>query len=80
MPSVRTAAAFIRTNRRDFEELPTPLRQFAVFRRKAPDNREWHHFKRFRIGRRRLRTFLGTAKRGIQARLRHLKEGSATAP
>lgn len=80
MPAVRTAAAFVRTNRRDFEELPTPLRQFAVFRRKAPDTREWYHFKRFRVGRRSLRSFLGTARRGMQARLWGRKKGPATAP
>lgn len=43
MPSVRRAVAFIRSNRRDFEEIKTPVANIAAFRRIGDDKRDWHH-------------------------------------
>lgn len=47
MPSTRTAAAFIRTNREDFEEVSTPVSNVAAFRRISKDARDWNHFVEF---------------------------------
>jgi predicted O-methyltransferase YrrM len=46
MPSVRMAVAFIRSNRKDFEEI-TPMSSIAAFRRIGEDAREWHHYVEF---------------------------------
>jgi hypothetical protein len=47
MPSTRTAAAFIRSNRKDFQEITTPVSNVAAFRRIGEDARDWHHFVEF---------------------------------
>jgi predicted O-methyltransferase YrrM len=44
MPSIRKVAAFIRKNRTDFDEVPTPVGNIAVFRRIGTDDRKWDHF------------------------------------
>jgi predicted O-methyltransferase YrrM len=54
MPSIRMAAAFIRSNRKDFEEIATPLSNVAAFRRIGTDARDWRHYVEFgEIGKRR---------------------------
>lgn len=47
MPSIRMAVAFIRSNRKDFEELKTPVSNIAAFRRIGEDAREWNHYVEF---------------------------------
>lgn len=47
MPSIRRAVAFIRSNRKDFEELKTPIPNIAAFRRIGQDSREWSHYAEF---------------------------------
>jgi predicted O-methyltransferase YrrM len=47
MPSISLAAAFIRSNRKDFEELNTPVANIAVFLRIGEDARRWHHYAEF---------------------------------
>lgn len=47
MPSIRRAVAFIRSNRKDFEELKTPVSNIAAFRRIGEDEREWNHYVPF---------------------------------
>ncbi len=47
LPSIRMVAAFIHSNRPDFEELKAPLLNVAVFRRIGNDNREWNHYVQF---------------------------------
>ena len=47
MPSTRTAAAFIRSNRKDFQEISTPVSNVAAFRRIGEDARDWDHFVEF---------------------------------
>jgi predicted O-methyltransferase YrrM len=50
MPSVRTAVAFVQTNRPDFKHIPTPFgSRFATFQRIADDTRDWDHFLPFRV-------------------------------
>jgi len=44
MPSIRQAVAFIGSNRRDFEEINTPVTNIAAFRRIAEDTRKWDHY------------------------------------
>jgi predicted O-methyltransferase YrrM len=51
MKSIQTAAAFVRTNRKDFVELPKPHENIAVFERIAADAREWDHFEVFEVAR-----------------------------
>lgn len=57
MPSIRMAVSFIRSNRKDFEELKTPVSNIAAFRRIGEDAREWHHYVEFsdRVKRRAIR-------------------------
>lgn len=43
MPSITRAAAFIRTNRKDFEEIKTPVVSIAAFRRVRDDSRNWDY-------------------------------------
>jgi len=47
MPSIRMAVAFIRSNRKDFEEIRTSLSNIAAFRRISQDAREWRHYVKF---------------------------------
>jgi hypothetical protein len=47
MISIRRVAAFIRSNRTDFEELKTPVTNIAVFRRTGEDTRPWTHYVEF---------------------------------
>jgi hypothetical protein len=47
MPSIRTAVAFIRSNRKDFEEIKTPVSNIAAFRRSGEDVRDWQHYVEF---------------------------------
>ena len=49
MRSVRTAADFIRTNRHDFKEVPSPARKACLFQKVGDDSRQWNHFRRFRV-------------------------------
>jgi len=47
MPSISRVAAFIRSNRKDFEELQTPVSNIAAFRRIGEDTRDWRHYVEF---------------------------------
>jgi predicted O-methyltransferase YrrM len=47
LPSIQSVAAFIRTNRPDFEPVSTPIDNIAVFRRIAFDDREMDSARRF---------------------------------
>jgi predicted O-methyltransferase YrrM len=47
MPSIRRVVAFIRSNRKDFEEIKTPVSNIAAFRRIGEDAREWQHYVEF---------------------------------
>jgi predicted O-methyltransferase YrrM len=49
MKSIQTAVAFVRTNRKDFVELPKPHENTSVFQRIAADAREWDHFHPFPV-------------------------------
>ncbi|MEB3350566.1 MAG: class I SAM-dependent methyltransferase [Cyanobacteriota bacterium] len=49
MPSVKTAADFIRTNRHDFKEVASPARKACLFQKIGDDSRNWNHFNRFRV-------------------------------
>src|SRR5580704_5971284 len=47
MPSIQSAVAFVRTNRKDFVETPQPHGNICVFTRVGEDVREWDHFQPF---------------------------------
>jgi len=47
MPSIQTAVAFVRTNRKDFVEISQPHGNICVFTRVGEDVREWDHFHPF---------------------------------
>jgi predicted O-methyltransferase YrrM len=47
MPAIQRAVSFVRTNRLDFVEVPTPAPNTAVFRRIGRDTRPWYHFVEF---------------------------------
>jgi predicted O-methyltransferase YrrM len=49
MPSVATAVAFIKNNRRDFECISTPISRIVAFRKVGEDQRAWNHFEPFRV-------------------------------
>ena len=51
MPSIQTVASFLRTNRTDFREIPTPVANIAQFERIAPDRRPWDHYEQFTMAR-----------------------------
>lgn len=51
MRSVRTAASFVQTNRRDFVEVRTNQANLCVFRKVGDDARSWDDFHRFSIPR-----------------------------
>jgi len=53
MPAVRMAVAFVRSNRKDFEELKTPVSNIAAFQRKGEDARDWLHYVEFKDSNRR---------------------------
>jgi hypothetical protein len=47
MPSVKCAASFIRSNRKDFSELPSSIPSLAIFKKTGTDNRAWDDFAPF---------------------------------
>lgn len=47
MPSIQTVASWIRSNRVDFREIPTPIENIAQFERVGNDRRAWDHFVPF---------------------------------
>jgi len=47
MPSIQTAVSWIRSNRIDFREIPTPIQNIAQFERTGRDGRNWDHFVPF---------------------------------
>jgi len=47
LPSIERVASFVRRNRADFVEVPTPIGNIAVFRRTDEDKRDWKHFVPF---------------------------------
>lgn len=49
MSSVKTVAEFIRTNRHDFREVVSPVRNVAVFQKVGKDYREWDEFSPFEV-------------------------------
>ena len=49
MSSVKSAVEFIRTNRRDFGEIVSPVPNVAVFQKVGNDCRRWDEFSAFRV-------------------------------
>ena len=47
MSALKTVASFVRANRSDFSEIPTPIPNLCVFRRVGEDQREWFYFRPF---------------------------------
>lgn len=47
MSSIQAVVRFLKKNRTDFELVPTPVPNIAVFKKIAEDTRRWDHFKRF---------------------------------
>jgi len=47
MPSIQKVTSFIRLNRPDFTEIPTPIEKIAVFQRTGDEQREWNQFVPF---------------------------------
>jgi predicted O-methyltransferase YrrM len=47
MPSVQTVVSWIRSNRKDFREISTPIDNLAHFERVGKDTRAWEHFVQF---------------------------------
>lgn len=47
MPSIRKVVSFVRRNREDFVELPTPVDNISVFHKTGEDLRVWTHFEDF---------------------------------
>jgi predicted O-methyltransferase YrrM len=43
MPSIQRVVSFIRKNRKDFEEIPTPSSGVAAFKRIGEDSRQWEY-------------------------------------
>jgi predicted O-methyltransferase YrrM len=51
MASIQSVVSFVRTNRTDFQERPTPEPNIAVFRKVGADSRSWDHFRPFSVSR-----------------------------
>jgi predicted O-methyltransferase YrrM len=47
MPSIQTVVSWIRSNRKDFREIQTPINNIAQFERISQDTRGWEHFVQF---------------------------------
>ena len=47
MRSTRLLMHFIKTNRKDYKEIKTPLRNFSLFQKIGEDNRNGMHFREF---------------------------------
>lgn len=77
MPSVRKAVAFIRSNRKDFKEFHTPVRNIAAFRRIGEDARDWRHYVAFfdvdirRFSSAFLRELMAKLKGRFRSRVKH---------
>jgi predicted O-methyltransferase YrrM len=49
MPSVKTAVAYVKKNRGEFNPVPLPIFRMAAFRKVGEDSRAWNHFKPFPV-------------------------------
>jgi predicted O-methyltransferase YrrM len=49
MSSIHTAASFIRNDRSDFVWQPTEAGNLAVFKKLVEDERDWRHFRSFKV-------------------------------
>jgi predicted O-methyltransferase YrrM len=49
MSSIHSAAEFIRANRSDFVWQPTEAWNLAVFKKVSEDQRDWRHFRSFKV-------------------------------
>lgn len=47
MRSTRLVESFIKKNRKDYQQIPTPLRNFSLFQKVGTDNRNGMYFKEF---------------------------------
>jgi predicted O-methyltransferase YrrM len=47
MPAVQRVVAFIRSNRKDFSEVPAPIPAITIFQKTGKDNRTWDDFVSF---------------------------------
>ena len=47
MPSIQTVVSWIRSNRKDFQEIPTPIGNIVQFERIGKDSRRWDNFVPF---------------------------------
>jgi predicted O-methyltransferase YrrM len=47
MPAIKKVVGFIRANRDDFTEVPTPLSNVVLFQKTGEDTRTWQHFADF---------------------------------
>ncbi len=47
MPAVQKTVSFVRLNRKDYIEAPSPVANVAVFRKIAEDTRSWDHYVDF---------------------------------
>ncbi len=47
MPSIQAVVSWIRLNRKDFQEIPTPIENIVQFERIGNDIRRWDHFVPF---------------------------------
>jgi predicted O-methyltransferase YrrM len=57
MSSIRTVASFVRSNRDDFCEIPTPIPNLCVFQKVGEDERKWQHFRPFIVDQHRNQVF-----------------------
>ena len=49
LKSTQTVASFIRTNRRDYTEIKTPIENIFLFQKTGTDQRDWRHFENFGV-------------------------------
>ncbi len=47
MESTQRVAAFVRTNRKDYEELTVPMKNWFAFQKIGKDMRNWDHFEKW---------------------------------
>jgi len=47
MRSTQMVASFIKSNRKDYKRIPTPVRNLILFQKTGIDERPWHHFREF---------------------------------
>ncbi|MDB5103765.1 MAG: O-methyltransferase, family 3 [Fibrobacteres bacterium] len=69
MRSTQTVASWVRRNKKNFVQVPTPMKNLILFRKRGEDDRAWNHFRGFGTWKSLVSHSVNTLKRKARAAL-----------